>query len=72
MIEIPQKIYEANGIETNHEENEYYVNHPCGMFLNIPSDSKIEIFGDGWISIRIGSCAILTLYITAKPHITFL
>lgn len=70
---IPQDVREINGIKFDHEKNEYLVHHPCGIFINIPSNSKVFSESENCYDIIMGNIILsLPRYLQGRPHITVL
>lgn len=67
--DIPEKVKVANGIEFDHEENEYIIWK--GLNMNIPSDAILTLnrYDDEIVHVRFGFL-VMTLYTHAAPSIT--
>lgn len=70
-VHIPQETVEANGLEYDHEDNEWIVTKRA--WINIPSHAKItQNKGNEKIITFDFDNVSITLYEHADPHVIFI
>lgn len=71
MIDIPSETVDANGLEFDHEKNEYIITKR--MYMHIPSHAKMNMnpLNNGIITFRFDNIHLI-LYPNADPRIVII